>query len=96
MKQNGQWLSHAHADRTPGFEIEAEGLPGGLVDDDLAFEPAATQLELDVRLVGLKVVADDVAHGFAVHAEELVAGEEPCAGQGEPGRDRHNAGGRHG
>jgi hypothetical protein len=57
-------------------ELDAERLPCVLVDHDVAFEAAATDFERDVRLVCLELIADDVAHSLAVHAEELVAGEE--------------------
>ena len=58
-------------------------------------EAAAAQLELDDGLVGLDLVADDVAHRLAVEREQLVAGEEPGGVGRRTGRDRHHAGGRH-
>ena len=57
-------------------ELDAERLPCVLLHEDVAFESTPTDLERDLRLVGLELIADDVAHSLAVHAEELVAGEE--------------------
>ena len=59
------------------LEVEPEGRARGLVDDHELLETAAPKLELHAGLVGLDLVADDVAHRFAVEREELVAGEEP-------------------
>ena len=97
MKQNGQWLSQVRTrSNTALASSSPSGLAGALVDDHLALEPAAPQLELDVWLVGLDLVLDDVAHRLAVEREELVAGEEPRGVRRGAGRDRHHTGGRHG
>ena len=69
MKQNGQWLSQVRTrSNTALGELEAERRARGLVDHDAALEPAAADLELDARLVGLELVPDDVAHDLAVDA----------------------------
>ncbi len=70
-------VARANAVEHRALEIEPEGRAGGFVDDDQLFEPAAPELELHAGLVGLDLIADDVAHRFAVEREELVAGEEP-------------------
>ena len=59
------------------LEVEPEGRARGLVDDHQLLEAAAPKLELHAGLVGLDLIADDVAHRFAVERQELVAGEEP-------------------
>ena len=95
MKQNGQWLSQVRTrSNTALVELEAERRARGLLDDHELLEPAAPDLELDARLVGLDLVADDVAHRLTVEREELVAGEEPRGVGGRTGRDRHHTGGR--
>ena len=76
-------------------ELDAERLPRSLLHREVPLEPAATQLELDERLVGLELVPDDVAHRLAVEAEDLVAGREPSGGRRRTGHDRHHTGGRH-
>jgi len=58
-------------------EHQAERHPGVLVDGHEALHPPAPHLELHPGLVGLELVADDVAHGLAVHGEKLVTGAEP-------------------
>ena len=70
-------VAGADAVEDGALELEAERRTRGLLDDHELFEAAAPHLELDARLVGLDLVADDVAHRFAVEREQLVAGEEP-------------------
>ena len=70
-------VARADAVEHRALEIEPEGRAGRLVDDHELLETAAPKLELHAGLVGLDLVADDVAHRFAVEREELVAGEEP-------------------
>ena len=97
MKQNGQWLSQVrHAVEHRALEVEPERRAGVLLDHHELLEAAAADLELDARLVGLDLVADDVAHRLAVEREQLVAGEEPGGVGRRAGRDRHHTGGRHG
>ena len=63
MKQNGQWLSHVRTrSNTALASSTPSGSPARLLHRDVPLEPAATQLELDERLVGLDLVPDDVAH----------------------------------
>src|SRR5439155_3812497 len=76
-------------------EVEPERRAGGLLDQHELLEPAAAEVELDTRLVGLDLVADDVAHHLAVEREQLVTGEEPGGSCRRAGRDRHHTGGRH-
>ena len=86
MKQNGQWLSHVRTrSNTALVEVEPERRARGLLDQHELLEPAAADLELDARLVGLDLVPDDVAHHLAVEREQLVTGEEPGGSAGEPG-----------
>ena len=63
MKQNGQWLSQVRTrSNTALSSSSAERLARGLLDPHELLEAAASDLELDTRLVGLDLVADDVAH----------------------------------
>ena len=88
-------VARAHLVEHRAVELEAERRAGGLVDRDEVLEAAAADLELDDGLVGLELVADDVAHRLAVQAEDLVAGEDsrrrPPATRARPPR----LGGRH-
>ena len=96
MKQKGQWLSQVRTrSKTALASSRPSGSPAGFSTTTDALEPAATELELDVGLVGLQLVADDVAHRLAVDAEELVAGRESRRRSRRAGRDRHHSGGRH-
>ena len=70
------------------------GDAGGLVDRHEQLEPAAPDLELDVRLVDLELVLDHVADELAVEAEELVAGPEPRTVGRRTRRDRHHTAAR--
>ena len=69
MKQNGQWLSQVRTrSKTALAEPSPSGAPGAFSHDDPTLEPAASHLELDLRLVGVELVADDVAHHLTVDA----------------------------
>ena len=62
MKQNGQWLSQVRTrSNTALASSRPSGAPAALSTTTELLEPAAAQLELDTRLVGLDLVADDVA-----------------------------------
>jgi hypothetical protein len=89
-------VARADAVEHGAVEVEAERGARRLVDDDELLEAAPAQLQLDPRLVGLDLVPDDVAYGFAVEREELVTGEDARGVGGRAGRDRHHPGGRHG
>ena len=88
-------VARAHAVEHRALELEAERGAGVLLDDHELLEAAAEHFELDARLVGLDLVADDVAHGLTVEREQLVAGEKPGGVGRRAGRDRHHTGGRH-
>ena len=96
MKQNGQWLSQVRTrSNTALASSRPSGAPAAFSTTHELLEPAAADLELDARLVGLDLVADDVAHRLAVEREQLVTGEEPGGSCRRAGRDRHHTGGRH-
>ena len=88
-------VARAHAVEHRAGEVEPQGHAGVLLDQHQLLEPAAADLELDARLVGLDLVPDDVAHHLAVEREQLVTGEEPGGSRRRAGRDRHHTGGRH-
>ena len=88
-------VTGAHAVEHRVLELEAEGSARGLLHHDEPLDPAATDLELDARLVRQDLVLDDVAHRLAVEAEELVAGNQAGSAGGRCGRDAHHTGVRH-
>ena len=89
-------VAGSHLVEHRGGELEAERLPRLLLDDDAAFEAAASHVELDECLVGLDLVADDVADRLAVHGEELVLREDPGLRGRRTRRDRQHPRGGHG
>ncbi len=88
-------VARAHAVEHRALELEAERGARVLLDHHELLEATAQHFELDARLVGLDLVADDVAHGLTIEREQLVAGEKPGGVGRRAGRDRHHSGGRH-
>ena len=88
-------VARAHAVEHRALELEAERRARVLLDHHELLEATAQHFELDARLVGLDLVADDVAHGLTIEREQLVAGEKPGGVGRRAGRDRHHSGGRH-
>ena len=74
---------------------QAERRPLGLLHHHLTLEATPAQVELHHGLVGLDLVADHVAHGLAVHGEQLVAGSDAGGLGGGTGRDGLDAGRGH-
>ncbi len=70
-------VARAHAIEDCGVELEAERSAGLFVHDHGSLDTAPTQLDLDLRLVGLDLVPDHVAQAFAVEREKLVADKDP-------------------
>src|SRR5205823_14160371 len=76
-------------------ELETERRARRLLDHGELLETATADLELDDGLVGLELIADDVADRFAVEGEDLVAGLDPGRGCRRAGRHRHDTRGGH-
>ncbi len=71
------------------------GSPARFSHDDATLEPAAPDLELDVRARRRAAGSGCTSRGdLAVDAEQLVAGGQPGARGRRAGRDRDDAGGR--
>ncbi len=72
--------------------VDAERLPGALLDRERKVEPAAPNIEFDVGLVGGHLPFDDVAGNVAVDPHDLVACLHSGERSGRSGGYRHDHG----
>ena len=88
-------VARTHTIEDGTVELEPERCACRLVHHQRGLEPAAPQLEVDIGLVGLVLVANHVAHGLAVEREQFVADEHARRVGRRSGRDGNDACSRH-
>ena len=96
MKQNGQWLSQVCTrSNTALASSSPSGAPAGLSTRIVRSRPPRRTSSSTVGLVGLQLVADDVAKILTVDGDDLVAREQPRLRGVRFGGDGNDTGRRH-